>query len=221
MGSDVALSWSGGKDSALTLAELTAAGMAVRALLVTDTGGQVTMHGVPIELVQRQADALGLPLYRVRLPAEASNTTYESAMAGAITTLGEAGISRLAFGDVHLAEVRAYRERRLSGLGAELLFPLWHRNTGELMRTLLARRHRAVVACVDLQQLDASFCGRQVDERFLAELPNGVDPAGEHGEYHTFVTDGPDFAEPVPVRLGPCVTHEGRFRYQTLEAAPG
>ncbi|SNR89796.1 MJ0570-related uncharacterized domain-containing protein [Haloechinothrix alba] len=212
----VALSWSGGKDSALALAALRAAGAEVRTLVVTTTAGRLGMHRVRADLVRRQARALGVPVRWVDLPEWPSNAAYDTAMSETIDGLLREGVTQLAFGDVHLADVRAYREERLIPLGVRLLFPLWGRDTRELIDTVLDRGYRAVTVCVDTSRLEASFCGRTVDAGFLADLPDGVDPAGENGEYHTFVSDGPDFAGPVRFRLGAQETRLDRFRYQDL-----
>lgn len=214
----VALSWSGGKDSALALAELRASGVHVVKLLVNvvDCVDRVSMHEVRVELVHRQAAALGLACHEIRLPRRPSNAEYDAAIAAAMKDLRAERISGVAFGDLHLADVRDYREQRFAELGIEALFPLWGRDTSELMRAFLGRGYRAVVVCVDTEQIDASFCGRHVDERLLTDLPPGADPAGENGEYHTFVFGGPGFEDDVAFRAGHQMTKGGRFRYQDL-----
>ncbi len=218
----VALSWSGGKDSLLALAALRARGVDVVELLVNvvDDTGRAVMHDVPAELVREQASALGIGCREIRLPAQASNAEYEATVATAMRALRADGVTRVAFGDLHLADVRTYREAQLDALGTEAVFPLWGRDTARLMAEFLREGHRAIVVCVDTEQLDGSYCGRDVNERFLADLPAGVDPAGENGEYHTFVFDSPLFAHEVGFRTGEQVTKMNRFRYQEL-AHPG
>lgn len=217
----VALAWSGGKDSLLALAELTAHGVDVAELLinVVDSTSHAVMHDVPAELLHEQAAALGLPCREIRLPEHASNTEYEAAVATAMRALRADGVTRVAFGDLHLTDVRAYREAQLGVLGIEALFPLWGRDTTHLMAQLLREGHRAVVVCVDTDQLDGAYCGRDVDDRFLTGLPAEVDPAGENGEYHTFVFASPLFARAVGIRRGEQTTKLGRFRYQDLRSA--
>ncbi len=213
------LSWSGGKDSALTLDVLTGDGRAgVRGLLTTVTDGvdRISMHGVRRRLLDDQAAALGLPVRVVPIPERASNEVYEEAMARALAILRDEGVDRVAFGDLHLADVRAYRERQMAEAGMEAVFPVWGRDTAAFAADVLARGFRAVVVCVDGDALDPAYCGRDYDERFLAELPDDVDPCGENGEFHTFVHDGPALAEPIPVVRGEQVTRDGRFRYQDL-----
>ena len=212
------LSWSGGKDSALALDVLRAGATPVSGLLTTVTDGveRVSMHGVRRTLVHAQAAALGLPVHEVRLSQASSNAEYDRAMAGALARLRDEGVDRIAFGDLHLAEVRAYRESRLTGSGVTPLFPVWGEDTATFVGAFVEVGYRAVVVCVDGEQLDPAFCGRELDERFLADLPADVDPAGENGEYHTFVYDGPPFPAPIAWRPGEQVTRGGRFRYQDL-----
>lgn len=214
----VALSWSGGKDSALTLAELRATGVDVAELLtnVTADVDRIAMHGVRTELVQRQAAALDLAYREIRVPVHASNAEFDEITAAAVKALRADGVDLLAFGDLHLADVRAYREKQLAPLGIEVLFPLWDHDSAALMEELLGNGYRAVVVCVDTEQLDASFCGRHVNKNFLADLPAHIDPAGENGEFHTFVFDGPIFSEQVRFRAGEQMTKIDRFRYQDL-----
>lgn len=213
------LSWSGGKDSALTHHVLGAhPGVEVVGLLTTVTAayGRVSMHGVRVALLRAQAAALGLPVTPVALPADASNGAYEHAMAAALAEARGRGVRRVAFGDLFLADVRAYRERQLAAAGMAASFPVWRRDTAAFAADVLALGFRAVVVCVDAEQLDPAFCGRAFDASFLEDLPGGVDPCGERGEFHTFVYDGPTFAGPVHWRRGRQVTRDGRFRFQDL-----
>jgi uncharacterized protein (TIGR00290 family) len=214
----VALSWSGGKDSALALRALRdELGTEPSALLTTFTGDydRVSMHGVRRELLRMQARAAGVELVEVDIPASCTNEAYEERMAMALEKppLDRAGA--FAFADLFLADVRAYREERLSAAGREARFPLWGRETAALAREFIAAGFEAVLVCVDPTKLDPSFVGRPFDEALLAELPAGVDPCGENGEFHTFVTAGPIFERPIEVELGEAVTRDG-FAFQDL-----
>jgi len=215
-------SWSGGKDSCLTLAELRAdPTRSVEALLTTVTEGyeRVSMHGVRRKLLRRQAAALGLPLSVVTIPQRATNAAYESAMEAAFERFRAQGVATIAFGDLFLADVRRYREAWLARVGMTPIFPIWERDTRELAREFIDRGFQAILTCVDTRVLDPSFAGRWFDRALLADLPETVDPCGENGEFHTFVFDGPTFRESVPVVVGPTVMREA-FCYCDLRA-PG
>jgi uncharacterized protein (TIGR00290 family) len=208
----VLLSWSSGKDSAWALQVLRRdPALEVVGLLTTlnATHDRVAMHAVRRELLQRQAEAVGLPLCTVELPWPCSNADYERLVATDLEDARRAGIEAVAFGDLFLADVRAYRERQLEGTGLTPLFPLWGRPTGELAREMIAGGVRARLTCVDPRKLPASLAGRAYDETLLQELPEGVDPCGENGEFHTFVTGGPGFERPVQVTPGEVVEREG------------
>jgi uncharacterized protein (TIGR00290 family) len=206
------LSWSSGKDSAFALATLRRqAEVDVVALMTTvnAAAGRVAMHAVRRELLELQAEAVGLPLWTLEIPWPCPNDVYEATMAGAVArALGE-GITHMAFGDLFLTEIRAYREAQLAGTGITPIFPLWERDTRQLADDMVASGTRAVLTCVDPQQLDAAYAGREFDAEFLAELPPSCDPCGERGEFHTFAWDGPAFRHPVPVRVGETVTRDG------------
>ena len=214
--------WSSGKDSAWTLQALRAAGIPVAALAVTVNRAfeRVAMHAVRMELVRRQAEAAGLPLRIVEIPHPCSNDEYEAAFRGAVEEARREGVTQMAFGDLFLADVRAYRERLLAGTGVEPLFPLWGRDTGELAREMLAGGLRAVVTCVDPKQVEADFVGRSFDGALLDALPPAADPCGERGEFHTFAFDGPMFAAPIPVRVGERVLRDGFVFADLLPADP-
>lgn len=204
-------SWSGGKDSCLALAELLTGGAGpVVGLLttITEEFDRVSMHGVRSAALRRQAAALGLPLHTVTIPPNASNREYEARMAKAVDRLLADGVTAIAFGDLFLADIRAYREKQLAGTGITPLFPLWLRDTRALARRFVAEGYRAILTCVDTRVLDAAFAGRAFDEALLADLPAAVDPCGENGEFHTFVFDGPIFREPVPVTRGEAVQRD-------------
>ncbi len=199
------LSWSGGKDSALALHELGRSGQyEVAALLttVTEGTGRIGMHAVRRELLVRQADALGLPLRELEVPAFPANEVYEAAMRGVLEEFAARGIRSIAFGDLFLEDIRAYRERMLASLGLRGVYPIWARDTAALAHEFLGLGFRAVLVCVDVEVLDASFAGRVFDRALLAELPEGVDPCGENGEFHTFVFDGPGFRAPIAFERG-------------------
>jgi uncharacterized protein (TIGR00290 family) len=210
-GAGPALAWSGGKDSALALWELRQAGVAPAALMttVTDDYERISMHGVRCALLRRQAAATGLPLVEVGIPAGCTNDVYEARMAAAFTAAELAPVEEVAFGDLFLEDIRAYRESRLAAAGRRARFPLWGRDTAALARRFLAAGFRAVVVCVDPRALDSSFAGREYDEAMLADLPAGVDPCGENGEFHTFVTAGPIFTGPIACTRGRVVERDG------------
>jgi uncharacterized protein (TIGR00290 family) len=206
-----ALSWSGGKDSALTLWTLRREGREPEALITTVTEGyeRISMHGVRRELLAQQAEGLDIPLVEVVIPPGCVNEVYETRMAEAFGSAPLAGVAAVAFGDLFLEEVRAYREARLAAAGKRGLFPLWARDTGELAREFIAAGFEAIIVCLDPGAVDRSFAGRSYDEQLLAELPVSVDPCGENGEFHTFVHAGPILAEPIACETGEIVEREG------------
>jgi len=212
------LSWSSGKDSAWALHVLRSRGDVEVVGLVTtlnQAAGRVAMHAVREALLERQAAAAALPLWKVPLPWPCSNEQYEAAMGELLERARGEGIEAMAFGDLHLADVRAYRERQLAGTGLEPLFPIWGLPTDRLALEMVAAGLRAVVTCVDPRQLDPAFAGRVFDAAFLDDLPAGVDPCGERGEFHTFCVAGPSFCEEIPVTPGPILEREG-FVYADL-----
>ena len=207
------LSWSSGKDSAWTLHVLRQQGIEVVGLLTTfnEAADRVAMHAVRRELVDAQAAAAGLPLWEVDLPSPCSNAVYEEKMAAVIDRARSERITHVAFGDLFLEDVRAYRVRQMAGTGVEPLFPLWGSPgaSPELARRMLDGGLCAVLTCVDEKQLAGSFVGRRFDAALLADLPPGVDPCGERGEFHTFCTAGPMFASEIAVEVGETVTRDG------------
>jgi uncharacterized protein (TIGR00290 family) len=206
------MSWSSGKDSAHALAEVRRqAELDVVGLVttVTATYDRVAMHAVRRTLLERQAAALGLPLAVVELPSPCTNEIYEARFAAALEQAKSHGITHVVFGDLFLADVRAYRERQLATHGLVPVFPLWQRETRELAHDMVASGLRARLTCVDPRCLDRSFAGRVFDDALLADLPASVDPCGERGEFHTFVTHSPLFAAPIAVELGEVVEREG------------
>ena len=217
----VVLSWSGGKDSALALgALLDAPEVEPVALLTSVTEGydRVSIHGVRRTLLLAQARALGLPLHEVRLQPDSSNAAYDAAFAGALTDLRARypGVERIAFGDLYLDDVRRYREERLAAGGWKAVFPLWGLPTPALAREFVEAGYAARLVCVDTTMLRADFAGRAYDAQLLADLPESVDPCGERGEFHTFVSYGPRFAAPVTYDVGEVVIRDGRFAYCDL-----
>jgi uncharacterized protein (TIGR00290 family) len=206
------VSWSSGKDGSWALHVLRQRGDVELVGLVTtvnQTFGRVAMHGVRESLLERQAEAAGLPLWKVPLPHPCPNEAYDAAMTRLVERARAAGVEAMAFGDLFLEDVRAYRERQLAGTGIAPLFPLWGRSTAELAREMVAAGLRARLVCVDPRQLAADFAGRLFDAALLADLPTGVDPCGERGEFHTFCTAGPMFRTPIACEPGEVVERDG------------
>jgi uncharacterized protein (TIGR00290 family) len=209
------LAWSSGKDSAWALNVLRQrAEVEVVGLLTTvnRTFDRVAMHAVRTELLAAQAAAVGLPLTTVEIPYPCSNAEYEAAMGAAVESARESGIAAIAFGDLFLEDVRAYREDRLRGSGLTPLFPIWGIPTDALARDMVAAGLRARLTCVDPAKLPARFAGRDFDAALLADLaglPSPVDPCGERGEFHSFAYDGPMFARPLAIRAGEVVARDG------------
>jgi len=213
------LSWSGGKDSAMAFKELLHdPRYKITSLLTTIAEGydRVSMHGVRVSLLERQASLLGVPLIKVSIPQAATNEQYESAMGKLLTEARADGVGNVAFGDVFLEDIRAYREEKLSQAGMKAVFPIWKRDTRELAISFLKAGFNAILVCVDSERLDRSFVGRSFDESLLNDLPTGVDPSGENGEFHTFVYAGPIFRQPIHVRLGEIVLRGNRFWFCDL-----
>jgi uncharacterized protein (TIGR00290 family) len=218
----LALSWSGGKDSALALWVLRREhGLNPRALVttVTETYERVSMHGVRRELLAGQAQAAGVRLIEIGIPVGCTNELYEQRMANAWESGGLRGIDAMAFGDLFLADVRAYREARLAVAGKRAVFPLWQRDTTILAREFIAAGFQAIIVCVDPTKLDPSFAGRSFNQELLDDLPAGVDPCGENGEFHTFVHAGPILSGPIRLQVGQPVTRDG-FVFCDLSPMP-
>jgi uncharacterized protein (TIGR00290 family) len=208
---DVLFCWSGGKDSAMALHALRAVpDSRITALLttITEEYGRISMHGVRRALLERQAESLGLPLHAVLIPPHCLNATYEERMKEALLEHLALGVRRVAFGDIFLEDLRAYRERNLALLQMEAVFPIWKRDTRSLALDFLRLGFRAITVCVDPRVLDPSFVGRLLDASFFADLPPNADPCGENGEFHTFVFDGPIFRTPVSFRIGEKVVRD-------------
>jgi uncharacterized protein (TIGR00290 family) len=206
------LSWSSGKDSAWSLHLLRRnPGIELAALLTTFNGAadRVAMHAVRRELVEAQAQRIGLPLWSIDLPWPCSNAEYESLMLGMCRRAVENGITAVAFGDLFLQDIRDYRERQLKGTGLQPLFPVWQIPTGKLAVKLIGSGVKAKVTCIDAKKLDASFAGREYDGDFLSSLPAGIDPCGENGEFHTFVYDAPIFSSAIRIEVGEKLERDG------------
>jgi uncharacterized protein (TIGR00290 family) len=211
------LAWSSGKDSAWALHVLRGQGVEVCALLTTvnEAAERVAMHGVRRTLVEQQAEAVGIPLWQIPLPWPCSNGDYESRMADACRRAVAEGFDTIAFGDLFLKDVREYRERQLAGSGLRPIFPLWGAATATLAKAMIAAGLRARISCIDSKALEPRFAGREFDCGFLADLPPGVDPCGENGEFHTFVHDGPMLRRPLEIECGE-VRDIGGFVYMDL-----
>ena len=223
----VLMCWSSGKDSAMALWEIERAGQyEVAGLLSTVTSDyeRISMHGVRRELLEKQVEATGYPLEKVFITANGDNAQYEARMREVLERYRDEGVRKVAFGDLFLEEVRKYREDNLLKVDMEAIFPLWGRPTGELARGFIDAGFKAVITCVDSQLLDGGFVGRDFDSEFLADLPTGVDPCGENGEFHSFVYAGPIFNNfnnngAIGFSRGEIVVREGRFHFCDLVPA--
>jgi uncharacterized protein (TIGR00290 family) len=216
------LSWSSGKDSAWSLHVLRQEPeVEVVGLLTTVNAAfdRVAMHGVRREILEAQAAAAGLPLHVVELPWPCSNEEYEKRMGAFVAQATAKGVEAMAFGDLFLEDIRNYRENKLSSTGLKPIFPLWLRDTTALAREMIADGLETWVSVVDPSKLDASFAGRRFDASFLADLPAGIDPCGENGEFHTCVTAGPMFSAPIAVKVGETVVRDG-FAFADLALCP-
>lgn len=213
----VLFAWSGGKDSAMALHELRRiGGYEVVALLttVTEEYDRISMHGVRNILLERQASSLKIPLERVLITRNSSDRDYELRMSEALGRRSD--VRAVCFGDIFLEDLRSYRENNLAKKGMTGLFPIWKKDTGFLARKFVELGFKAIITCVDTEVLDRSFAGRHYDESLIEDLPAGVDPCGENGEFHTFVYDGPIFEKPVGLVRGERVLREGRFCFCDL-----
>ena len=209
------VSWSSGKDSAWLVhvlrhrPEIEVAGLLTT---VNDAARRVAMHAVRVDLLEAQAEALGLPLWQIPIPSPCPNEVYERAMAAAVSRAVADGFTHVAFGDLFLEDIRRYREEKLAGTGLTPLFPLFNRDTGatsRLAREMIAAGLGARITCVDPKAMDRSFAGREFDAALLAELPATIDPCGERGEFHTFAYRGPMFARDIPIETGITVERDG------------
>jgi len=214
--------WSGGKDSAMALNVLRQQKeLRVVALLTTVTEGyeRISMHGVRRSLLLRQAHAIGLPLQEVRIPPQCVNPVYEARMRDAMLAQKAAGVCCVAFGDIFLQDLREYRQRNLALVEMNAIFPIWKRDTRALAQEFCAMGFRAIAVCIDSKKLSREFAGRELDESFFSDLPAGVDPCGENGEFHTFVYDGPIFSDAIAVERGEVVERDGFYFCDLKEKA--
>jgi uncharacterized protein (TIGR00290 family) len=212
----VVLSWSGGKDSAMAAYHLLASRKYdIAALWTTVTEGvdRISMHGVRRELLERQADSLGIPVHLMLIPKDCNNEIYEARVRETLGHFKAQGITKIAFGDLFLEDVKQYRDNLLTEAEMEGLYPIWKRDTKELARTFIGLGFKAILACVDTHAIDASFAGREIDDDLLRDLPDGADPCGEYGEYHSFVYAGPIFRQAISCKAGQVVMRTPRFNY--------
>lgn len=207
------LSWSGGKDSSLALYEARSKGFEVVSLVTTITKDfdRISMHGVRRSLLLKQAELLRLPVDEVWIRKSAPNSGYESQMSTALSKRYADGVRHVIFGDLFLEDIRKYREDRLSAMGMTGVFPLWKRDTKELASYFIDEGFKAILCTVDPKALDPRFCGRDFNEALLSDLPAGVDPCGENGEFHTFVYGGPIFENEIAVKKGEVVLRDGFY----------
>jgi uncharacterized protein (TIGR00290 family) len=215
----IIFTWSGGKDSAMALYELQKTGKyQISVLLTTVTEGydRISMHGVRQILLEQQAQSLAISLEKVLISKVSSNEEYEAKMREVLIKYRDGGVLSVAFGDIFLDDLKKYREDKLSLVGMKGIFPLWKRNTTNLAQTFINLGFKTVITCVDSKVLDKKFCGRDYDDEFLADLPDGIDPCGENGEFHSFVYDGPIFKEKIIFTKGDIVLRDNRFYFCDL-----
>ncbi len=215
----VLFSWSGGKDSALALFEIqNNPDYEIVSLLttVTEDYGRVSMHGFRTKLLEAQAASLSLPLKQIKISKEATNDEYENQMRESLEEFQNKGVHSVVFGDIFLEDLKKYREDKLAQVNMGAIFPIWKKDTSELAEWFINASFKALITCVDTKVLDARFTGRDFDTDLLNDLPAGVDPCGENGEFHTFVYDGPIFGSPLRFQKGEVVLRENRFSFCDL-----
>ena len=215
----VIFTWSGGKDSAMTLNEIKKTNnYQVVALITTITKDydRISMHGVRSILLEKQVESLGLGLEKILITKDASNEEYEEKMREMLMKYKNLGVNQVVFGDIFLEDLRSYREKNLSTIGMSAIFPLWKRNTKELGMNFIELGYKAIITCVDSKVLNERFVGRTYDLDFLEDLPPDVDPCGENGEFHSFVYDGPIFQDQIKLKLGEVVLRDNRFYFCDL-----
>ena len=216
----VLFSWSGGKDSALALYEIgKRQDIEIISLIttITEDYDRVSMHGVRRVLLENQAESVGIPLYNIFISKDSSDEAYGQKMKEMLTHFSKLGVTAVVFGDIFLEDLRRFREDQLSRVGMKGLFPLWRKDTAELAHQFINLGFRAIVTSTDSKVLDGKFVGREIDEKFLAQIPPAVDPCGENGEFHSFVFSGPIFKKRIQFRVGKVVFRENRFYYCDLE----
>ncbi len=219
MKKQIFVSWSGGKDSTLALNEiLNNTDYEVRSLITTVTEGydRISIHGARNELFEQQVESIGLPLHKVSIPKDSTNNQYESALKKVLLKFKNQGINEVVFGDIFLEDVKKYRDELLDKLDMKGIYPIWKVDSKELARKFIELGFNAVTTCIDSQQIDKKFAGREYDSEFLNDLPNSADPCGENGEFHTFVNDGPLFDKKIEFTKGEIVFRDNRFYYCDL-----
>ena len=218
MNEKIILSWSGGKDSALALYELMRQGNTDITLLttITDKYERISMHGVRKVLLEKQAESLGCYLEKVYITPESANEKYEKKMEETMNRYKKLGVTKVAFGDIFLEDIRKYREENLKKAGMEAIFPLWGRDTKEIANIFINLGFKSIITCVDTKVLNGDFSGRLYDKNFLADLPENIDPCGENGEFHSFAFDGPIFKERINFSIGEKVLRDERFNFCDL-----
>ena len=216
----ILLAWSGGKDSALALYEIKKRrDLEIVSLIttITEDYDRISMHGVRRVLLESQAESLGIPLYNIFISKDCTDEEYGDKMKEMLTRFSRLGVTAVVFGDIFLEDLRSFREKQLSKVGMKGIFPLWKKDTTELAHEFINLGFRAIITSMDSEVLDRKFVGREIDHEFLAQIPPGVDPCGENGEFHSFVFSGPIFKKRVLFRLGEVVFRENRFYYGDLE----
>lgn len=200
--------WSSGKDSALTLYKILKDDQFEVTSLLTSINKEfqrISMHGVHVSLLEKQAESLGFPLIKMEIPKEPSMEEYSEIMSKTMNDIKSQGVTHSIFGDIFLEDLRKYREDQLQSIGMKSVFPLWKQNTTDLINEFLSLRFKTIVTCVNETYLDKSFAGRIIDQDFIKDLPENVDPCGENGEFHTFTFDGPIFKNPIAFEIGETV----------------
>ena len=213
------VSWSGGKDSTLALNEiLNNSDYEVHTLITTVTEGydRISIHGVRNERLEKQVQSIGLPLHKVSIPKDSKNEQYESALKKVLLKFKNQGINEIVFGDIFLEDVKKYRDELLDRLDMKGVYPIWKKDSKQLASKFIELGFKAVTTCIDSQQIDKKFVGREYDSEFLNDLPGTADPCGENGEFHTFVYDGPLFNEKISFNKGEVVLRDNRFYYCDL-----
>lgn len=212
-------SWSTGKDSALALHKiLEEKEYEIVSLVttVTEDYSRVSMHGLRMELLDQQADSIGIPLKKIFIPKKCTNEIYESCFNDGLSEFSESGIKNIIFGDIFLEDVRDYRLKQMDKIGMNCIFPIWHENSTKLAKRFIQLGFRAKTICIDSEVLPGKFAGREYDRDFLSELPENIDKCGENGEFHTFTYDGPYFKNTVECKTGEIVLRNSRFYYCDL-----
>lgn len=218
------MNWSGGKDSSLCLHRVLEEGVYKVQTLLTSVNAfhnRISMHGVRRELLEAQAASIGIPLQTLELGEQPDMKEYEQATMEKVAALKKQGCTHALFGDIFLEDLRRYREEKLQSQDVHCVFPLWKISTAELMREFLEKGFKAIIVCVNSRFLDQSYCGRLIDESFVRDLPENVDPCGENGEYHSFVFEGPVFKAPIPFQKGEIVYREYKAPANAAGDDPG